>query len=55
MKHKCRVFKTHNYLFPWATQYYAYETVCNMYRGYLESSTWEKAMLEALHHRMRNL
>ena len=54
MKHKCRVFKTHNYDFPWATQCYAYGIDCPVSRGYLESATWEEAMLEALHHKMRN-
>lgn len=54
MKHKCRVFKTHNFLFPWATQCQNYGSHCPIYKGYLESETWEEAMLEALHHKMIN-
>jgi hypothetical protein len=52
MKHKCRVFKTWNSWFPWTTQ--CQEQECIGSRGFLESPTWEEAMLEALHHRMRN-
>jgi hypothetical protein len=54
MNHKCRVWKlnTTTSKQSWATECYGW--ACYMRRGYVESETWEEAMLEALFHRMRN-
>lgn len=50
--HKCRVYKIYDIWFPWVTQ--CSVDRCLVYRGFIQSNTWEEAMLEALHHRMRN-
>jgi hypothetical protein len=53
-KHKCRVYKLNPvYDQPWVTE--CLYRPCRMGKGYLQSETWEEAMLEALHHRMRNI
>jgi hypothetical protein len=49
MNHKCRVFK-----YP-TRKGYDWITMCDVRNcAYLKSETWEEALLEALHHRMRN-
>jgi hypothetical protein len=50
--HKCRVYKTQDEYLPWITQ--CKVDSCYSRRGYVTCVTWEEAILEALHHKMRN-